>query len=102
MGSENMNVSAKAKWKSVPMDPQLKARGFSEGLLGIEELCDYDLLKVKKNKLVSVEGSKVTKKRKKLEEPSVVSDITDAKKQKVKKKEKEKKKKKKKKKKNAE
>ena len=89
-----MNVSAKAKWKSVPMDPQLKARGFSEGLLGIEELCDYDLLKVKKNKLVSVEGSKVTKKRKKLEEPSVVSDITDAKKQKVKKKEKEKKKKK--------
>ena len=85
-----MNVSAKTKWKSVPMDPQLKARGFSEGLLGIEELCDYDLLKVKKNKLVSVEGSKVTKKRKKLEEP-VVPDKTETKKQKVKKNKKEKK-----------
>ena len=60
-----MNVSAKTKWKSVPMDPQLKARGFSEGLLGIEELCDYDLLKVKKNKLETEEGAKVTKKRKK-------------------------------------
>ena len=64
-----MNVSAKAKWKSVPMDPQLKARGFAEGLLGIEELCDYDLLKVKKNKVISVQSSKVTKKRKVTELP---------------------------------
>ena len=59
-----MNVSAKAKWKSVPMDPQLKARGFAEGLLGIEELCDYDMLKFKKNKVISIQASKLTKKRK--------------------------------------
>ena len=83
-----MNVSAKAKWKSVPMDPQLKARGFAEGLLGIEELCDYDLLKVKKNKLVSVEGSKIAKKRK-IEEPT--DDKSDQKKKKKKKQQKEKK-----------
>ena len=70
------------------MDPQLKARGFAEGLLGIEELCDYDLLKVKKNKLVSVEGSKIAKKRK-IQEPT--DDKSDQKKKKKKKKQKEKK-----------
>ena len=70
------------------MDPQLKARGFAEGLLGIEELCDYDLLKVKKNKVVSVEGSKIAKKRK-IEEPT--DDKSDQKKKKKKKQQKEKK-----------
>ena len=56
-----MTLKTSGKWKSVDLDPFLQSKGFSEGLLGIEELCDYDLLKVKKNKLVSVEGSKVTK-----------------------------------------
>ena len=47
-----MNVSAKTKWRSVPMDPELMAKGFSEGLLGIEELTDYSLVKLnKKNKV---------------------------------------------------
>ena len=45
-----MNVSSKSKWKSVPIDPELMARGFSEGLLGIEELTDYQLIKVNKKK----------------------------------------------------
>lgn len=68
-----MNVTAKTKWKSVPMDDQLKARGFAEGLLGIEELSSYDLAKIKKSKsnqikqtgkVVSVEKSKVVNKSK--------------------------------------
>ena len=47
-----MNVSAKTKWRSVPIDPELMAKGFSEGLLGIEELTDYSLVKLnKKNKV---------------------------------------------------
>jgi ATP-dependent RNA helicase DDX24/MAK5 len=51
----NMNVTAKAGWKSVAIDPQLRARGFAEGLLGIEELSDYQLVKVnKKKKAVAV------------------------------------------------
>ena len=55
-----MNVYAKAKWKSVPMDPELKAKGFSEGLLGIEELKDYKLLKLNKKKTSSVVDGKIT------------------------------------------
>jgi len=63
-----MNVTAKSKWKSVPLDAQLMARGFSEGLMGIEELSSYDLVQVKKKtsgpgtsngKVTKVEGSKI-------------------------------------------
>ncbi len=57
-----MNVTAKSKWKTVALDPQLRARGFAEGLLGIEELSDYQFAKVKKNaKVTNVESSKVLK-----------------------------------------
>ena len=62
-----MNVTAKAKWKSVPMDAQLRARGFAEGLLGIEELSSYDLTKLKKSKesknVVKIENSQVVGKK---------------------------------------
>ena len=54
-----MNVTAKSKWKSVPLDAQLMARGFSEGLMGIEELSSYDLVQVKKKKVTKVEDSKI-------------------------------------------
>ena len=50
MVNHKMNVTAKSKWKSVPMDAQLMARGFEEGLLGIEELSSYDLVQVNKKK----------------------------------------------------
>merc|ERR1711874_889317 len=61
------NVTAKSKWKSVPMDAQLMARGFAEGLMGIEELSSYDLVQVNKKKTVKgkvtkVEDSKVVSK----------------------------------------
>ena len=65
-----MNVSSKSKWKSVPIDPELMARGFSEGLLGIEELTDYKLVNKKKkpsivpdnNKLATASNSESDKK----------------------------------------
>ena len=57
-----MNVTAKSKWKSVPLDAQLMARGFSEGLMGIEELSSYDLVQVKKKKSgPGTSNGKVTK-----------------------------------------
>ena len=57
-----MNVTAKTKWKSVPLDAQLMARGFSEGLMGIEELSSYDLVQVKKKKSgPGTSNGKVTK-----------------------------------------
>ena len=33
-----MKLKTTGKWKSVELDPFLQAKGFSEGLLGIEEL----------------------------------------------------------------
>lgn len=56
-----MNVTAKAKWRSVPMDEQLRAKGFAEGLLGIEELTSYDLVKTKKKSVISVKEGKISK-----------------------------------------
>ena len=64
-----MNVTAKSKWKSVPLDAQLLARGFSEGLLGIEELSSYDLVQVKKKKSGSTTSGKITK----VEDSKIVS-----------------------------
>ena len=64
-----MNVTAKSKWKSVPMDAQLMARGFEEGLLGIEELSSYDLVQVNKKKSGIVKSGKTTK----VEDSKVVS-----------------------------
>ena len=64
-----MNVTAKAKWKSVPMDAQLMARGFEQGLMGIEELSSYDLVQVNKKKtgkVTKVEDSKVISKKRPL------------------------------------
>ena len=71
-----MNVTAKAKWKSVPMDAQLMARGFEQGLMGIEELSSYDLVQVNKKKtgkVTKVEDSKVISKKR----PLVLAPLTN-------------------------
>jgi hypothetical protein len=46
-----MKLKTSGKWKSVEIDPFLQAKGFAEGLLGIEELpsSSYDIIG-KKNK----------------------------------------------------
>ena len=46
-----MKLKTTGKWKSVELDPFLQAKGFAEGLLGIEELpaSNYDI-SGKKNK----------------------------------------------------
>ena len=43
------------------MDPEMKARGFSEGLLGIEELTDYNFVKINRKKPLEKQSGKVTK-----------------------------------------
>ena len=52
-----MKLKTSGKWRSVELDPHLQARGFAEGLLGIEELpaSNYNIIgnKSKKSKGVT-------------------------------------------------
>ena len=52
-----MKLKTSGKWKSVELDPHLQAKGFAEGLLGIEELSasNYDIIGNKTKKAKDVQ-----------------------------------------------